>query len=213
MKTKRQDLDKDDEEQQQKQHSLIKTRRLNQIYKDCPYLDTVNRKVLDFDFEKKCSVSASNLNVYACLVCGKYFHGRGLDSHAYKHSLDADHRVYINLGTEKIYCLPENYEINDPSLDDIRHVLNPTFSLDQVLKLDDRNMLDGSDYRRGIMGLNNMKGTDFVNVVIQSLMRVTPLRNFFLIHENYKDSKSLLVQRFGELTRKIWRHAKKFKGQ
>ncbi|PWA70244.1 U4/U6.U5 tri-snRNP-associated protein 2 [Artemisia annua] len=141
------------------------------------------------------------------------FHGRGLDSHAYKHSLDADHRVYINLGTEKIYCLPENYEINDPSLDDIRHVLNPRFSLDQVLQLDDRNMLDGSDYRRGIMGLNNLKGTDLVNVVIQSLMRVTPLRNFFLIHENYKDCKSLLVQSFGELTRKIWRNARKFKGQ
>ena len=28
-------------------------------------------QVLDFDFEKFCSVSLSNLNVYACLVCGK----------------------------------------------------------------------------------------------------------------------------------------------
>jgi U4/U6.U5 tri-snRNP-associated protein 2 len=41
----------------------------------CPYLDTVNRHMLDFDFEKLCSVSLSNLNVYACLVCGKYFQG------------------------------------------------------------------------------------------------------------------------------------------
>jgi U4/U6.U5 tri-snRNP-associated protein 2 len=41
----------------------------------CPYLDTVNRQMLDFDFEKLCSVSLSNLNVYACLVCGKYFQG------------------------------------------------------------------------------------------------------------------------------------------
>ena len=39
----------------------------------CPYLDTVNRAVLDFDFEKCCSVSLSTLNVYACLVCGKFF--------------------------------------------------------------------------------------------------------------------------------------------
>lgn len=39
------------------------------------YLDTVNRQMLDFDFEKLCSVSLSNLNVYACLVCGKYFQG------------------------------------------------------------------------------------------------------------------------------------------
>ena len=33
------------------------------------------RSVLDFDFEKLCSVSLSNINVYACLVCGKYFQG------------------------------------------------------------------------------------------------------------------------------------------
>lgn len=41
----------------------------------CPYLDTINRHVLDFDFEKLCSVSLSRINVYACLVCGKYFQG------------------------------------------------------------------------------------------------------------------------------------------
>ena len=51
-----------------------------------------------------------------------------------------------------------------------------------------------------------------MNVTIQSLMRVTPLRNFFLIPENYQHSKSPLVHRFGELTRKIW-HARNFKGQ
>ena len=82
-------------------------------------------QVLDFDFEKFCSVSLSNLNVYACLVCGKYYQGRGKKSHAYTHSLEAGHHVYINLRTEKVYCLPDGYEINDPSLDDIRHVLNP----------------------------------------------------------------------------------------
>ena len=31
------------------------------------------RAVLDFDFEKLCSISLSHLNVYACMVCGKYF--------------------------------------------------------------------------------------------------------------------------------------------
>jgi U4/U6.U5 tri-snRNP-associated protein 2 len=42
------------------------------------YLDTIRRYMLDFDFEKVCSVSLSNLNVYACLVCGKYFQGMWL---------------------------------------------------------------------------------------------------------------------------------------
>lgn len=49
----------------------------------CPYLDTINRHMLDFDFEKLCSVSLSRINVYACLVCGKYFQGRGPNTHAY----------------------------------------------------------------------------------------------------------------------------------
>lgn len=44
----------------------------------CPYLDTINRRVLDFDFEKSCSVSlTSGPHIYGCLVCGKYFAGRG----------------------------------------------------------------------------------------------------------------------------------------
>ncbi|KAL5223611.1 hypothetical protein ABZP36_010250 [Zizania latifolia] len=90
-----------------------------ELRRDCPYLGTVNRQVLDFDFEKFCSISLSNLNVYACLVCGKYYQGRGLKSHAYTHSLEAGQHVFINLQTEKVYCLPDGYEINDPSLEDI----------------------------------------------------------------------------------------------
>ena len=92
-------------------------------------------QVLDFDFEKFCSISLSNLNVYACLVCGKYYQGRGQNSHAYTHSLEAGHHVFINLQTERVYCLPDGYEIMDPSLDDIRHVLYPrlVFFLELIL--------------------------------------------------------------------------------
>lgn len=43
---------------------------------ECPYLDTINRQFLDFDFEKCCSVSLRQENVYVCLVCGKYFQVR-----------------------------------------------------------------------------------------------------------------------------------------
>jgi len=90
------------------------------------------------------------------------------------------------------------------------------FTREQVEQLDKNRQwsraLDGSDYLPGMVGLNNIKETDFVNVTIQSLMRVTPLRNFFLIPENYQHSKSSLVHRFGELTRKIW-HGRNFKGQ
>lgn len=77
----------------------------------CPYLDTINRQYLDFDFEKLCSVSLTRINVYACLVCGKYFQGRGTNTHAYTHSVAESHHVFLNLHTLKFYCLPDNYEI------------------------------------------------------------------------------------------------------
>lgn len=58
--------------------------------------------MLDFDFEKVCSVSLSNINVYGCLVCGKYFQGRGKSSYAYAHSIHEDHHVFLNLETQKV---------------------------------------------------------------------------------------------------------------
>ena len=64
--------------------------------KKCPYLDTVNRQLLDFDMEKVCSVTLSNLNVYCCLICGKYFQGRGKSTPAYTHSVAAGNRKEQN---------------------------------------------------------------------------------------------------------------------
>jgi U4/U6.U5 tri-snRNP-associated protein 2 len=86
----------------------------------CPFLDTINRPILDFDFEKVCSVTLSNVNVYACLVCGKYFQGRGENTPAIFHGHQTEHHIFMNLETLKAYCLPEGYEIIDQSLDDIR---------------------------------------------------------------------------------------------
>lgn len=117
------------------------------------YLDTVNRGILDFDFEKLCSISLSNINVYACLVCGKYFQGRGLKSHAYFHALEIGHHVFINMGTKKVYVLPEGYEVQSKSLDDIKYVVDPHYSKGDVTKLDkeviDAWDLSGSRYRPG----------------------------------------------------------------
>lgn len=100
------------------------------------YLDTINRVVLDFDFEKLCSVTLSNINVYACLVCGKYFQGRGPKSHAYYHALEVGHHVYVNMETKKVYVLPEGYEVKNKSLDDIKFVVDPKYTEAEVKKLD-----------------------------------------------------------------------------
>lgn len=117
------------------------------------YLDTVNREVLDFDFEKLCSVTLSNINVYACLVCGKYFQGRGPKSHAYFHALDVGHHVFINLETKRVYVLPEGYEVKSKSLDDIKYVVDPHYTKEEVMKMDkevhDSFDLAGKRYRPG----------------------------------------------------------------
>lgn len=161
------------------------------LSRSCPYLDTIDRTVLDFDFEKLCSVSLTNNNVYACLVCGKYFQGlvyvcvtSPLELHLsmsfrawsaltclhpqctgmyvclvliplvspllYVHLYlwylwyhyipttvvwfrltlytQVGHHVFLNLETLQFYCLPDNYQIIDPSLEDIKvpHTVSST---------------------------------------------------------------------------------------
>ncbi|XP_036318727.1 U4/U6.U5 tri-snRNP-associated protein 2 isoform X2 [Rhagoletis pomonella] len=188
----------------------------NPKYRVCPYLDTINRHLLDFDFEKLCSISLTRINVYACLVCGKYFQGRGTNTHAYTHSVSEAHHVFLNLQTLRFYCLPDNYEIIDSSLDDIKYVLNPTFEPKDIRQLDRSEpkysrTVDGTLYLPGVVGLNNIKANDYCNVVLHALSHVGPLRNYFLREQSYAkikrppgDSIFNLVQRFGELMRKMW---------
>jgi U4/U6.U5 tri-snRNP-associated protein 2 len=170
------------------------------------YLDTIDRHVLDFDFEKLCSISLSNINVYACLVCGKYFQGRGPKSYAYMHSLDEDHHVYINLETRRVFVLPEGYEVKSKALDDIKYVADPTYTKEDARDLDrvskTSRTLDGREYSPGFVGMNNIKENDYLNVVVQALSHVAPLRNYFLLEDF--SSKTELVKRCSILFRKIW---------
>jgi U4/U6.U5 tri-snRNP-associated protein 2 len=137
------------------------------------------------------------MNVYACLICGVYYQGKGKGTNAYTHSLEKDHHIFINLSDQKIYCLPDNYEIIDNSLNDIKFNLKPVFSPVDVAELDQKvtysRALDGTDYLPGCIGLNNIKKTDYVNVIIQSLCRVNTLRNFFL---KYDDTDDIVTHKF-----------------
>lgn len=81
---------------------------------------------------------------YACLVCGKLFSGRSKTTPAYTHSLDSSHHVFMKLtdGDGRVthelrtYCLPDNYEVLDASVNDIRAVLRPKYSSDDVKAFD-----------------------------------------------------------------------------
>jgi U4/U6.U5 tri-snRNP-associated protein 2 len=78
---------------------------------ECPYLDTINKKMLEFDFEKVCCETLTNLNVYCCLICGKFYQGieknylnkkkkgRGKNTPADYHSFQLEHHIFMNLST------------------------------------------------------------------------------------------------------------------
>lgn len=73
---KRERVDDDgamDSDSDEPQGNVAKRARAGSATEVCPWLGTVDRTRLDFDFEKLCSVSLQNANVYACLVCGKVY--------------------------------------------------------------------------------------------------------------------------------------------
>lgn len=170
------------------------------------YLDTVDRSKLDFDQEKLCCITLSNLNVYSCLVCGKYFAGRSKSTPAFYHSLEADHHVFMNLATLRVYILPELYENKNQALEDVKYACQPSYTKVDVLDLDRKATLtydlERNSYRPGFAGLNNRKGMLHIGAVLHAIAHVPPVRNFFLLEDH--SQRSEVIQGFGNLVRKMW---------
>ena len=201
----------------------------------CPYLDTIDAHALgNFDFEKKCAVSLSPINVYACLTCGKYYAGRGRATHAYAHALESSHHLFMRLRDGKTWCLPDGYEVTgdeggdaSASLRRIREVLRPTYEEEYVKETLERRStwrraLDGTEFLVGCVGLNRVSAAyestsessarDFgASAVLQALNRVPLLRRALLLHDDSSDSDSSLFGALSSLTKKIW-NEKNFKG-
>ncbi|KAJ3208959.1 hypothetical protein HK099_008610 [Clydaea vesicula] len=169
--------DFDDEYFQLQENKRTKRNQKNTVHSEI-YLDTINRNLLDFDFEKVCSVNLQTQNIYSCLVCGKYFQGRGPKSHAYYHSLHQDHHVFINLTDLHVYVLPDDYLVEEKSLNDIKNVLNPTFTEEDIKNIEEsyKNVknfsqisfsydLTKKSYIPGYIGLNNVKANDYINEI------------------------------------------------
>ena len=189
----------------------------------CPYLDTIQRSLLDFDQEPACSVSLqTGPHIYCCLVCGKFFRGRGPQTPAYTHSVEESHFVFVHQDKGTFHCLPDDYEIKDPSLNDIRDALHPSYSKQQIKEIEQQadlcRDLFGAKYLPGFVGLNNHGRTDCINAVVQALSHVQPLRDYFLAMSHLDSvvldkkivglsSTRLAVQvtsAFGNLVRKMW---------
>ena len=180
----------------------------------CPYLDTIQRSVLDFDLEATCCETLeTGPHIYACLVCGKYFRGRGVQTPAYIHAVQESHYMFCHLQKAQFYCLPDGYEVLDPSLKDIRDALQPTFTELQIRELDHNTAtardLIGRSYLPGFCGLNNPNKADGINVIVQALAHVPPIRDFFLREPTTRNVPSsstaaAVTHCFGALVRQLW---------
>jgi U4/U6.U5 tri-snRNP-associated protein 2 len=70
----------------------------------------------------------------------------------------------------KVFCLPDDYEVFDKSLNDIKYNLAPRYN-PELLELFEKEVfigrsLEGTEFIPGCVGLNNLKNTAFANVVI-----------------------------------------------
>ena len=69
-----------------------------------------------------------------------------------------------------MWCLPDNYEVEDAALNDIKYNLLPLYNQELLDRLDSEPIysraLDGTEFYPGCLGLNNLKQTDYVNVMI-----------------------------------------------
>jgi len=60
---------------------------------------------------------------------------------------------------------------------------------------------DGSKYWTGLIGMNNIKHNDYINVVIQGLAQVPKFRDHFLVRTfagNKQTSDRIMLRRLGK---------------
>ncbi len=100
-----------------------------------------------------CSVTLVDLNVYACLVCGRFFAGRARSSPAYTHAVQAGHFVFLNLGNGRAFCLPDGYEVTDASLEDVKRCLAPIYTETDIKRLGSDSIL-----ARDVHGVSYLPG-------------------------------------------------------
>jgi len=136
--------------------------------------------------------------------------------------VEESHFVFVHLSKGTFHCLPDDYQIDDPSVSDIRAALHPTFQKADIERLDSNTDLSrdlfGKNYLPGFVGLNNHNKTDCINAVVQALAHVTPIRNYFLAQTTMMEDETLGTKKnhtsirsavqvtaaFGELVRKLW---------
>ena len=114
--------------------------------------------------------------------------------------------------------MPDGYPVSDPSLEDIAFVLAPTFTKASISQLSSPAHilkpsydLASKPYIPGYIGLNDIKRSDYMNVIIHALLHIPPLRDHLLL-SNFRGKEPELLKRFANLAKKVW-NPRLFKSQ
>lgn len=176
-------------------------------------INSIDKNKLDFDLEKVCQLTLSRLNVYCCLVCGRYLQGRGVQTPAFAHSLNQGHRLYANFENGRCYVLPDGYELKDenPILSLVKYNIAPTFTEEQLAALAQMSCRDsnGTHYLPGFIGISNgvtskIGNYSHISTIVLSFAHIIPLRNYLLLHPTCFKSKSTIGAKLQNLLRKLW---------
>ncbi|EDR24939.1 pre-mRNA-splicing factor SAD1, putative [Entamoeba dispar SAW760] len=181
----------------------------------CPYVETVDRNLIDFDKEKVCCKTLKTNQIYCCMICGKYYQGRDVGSPAYVHSLEENHHIFLSLNTKQFFNLPHGNEVIEPSFKDIINALDPVYTSNDISHLDDENKVIqlkdhfNKKYIIGFIGFNNLGRTDSINCLVQSIGHCKEIRNLLLSYEEIEKISSKarcgeLIKRVSMLIRKQW---------
>lgn len=96
----------------------------------------------------------------------------------YRHALEpnkdiSQHNLAIGVSGPnfgKVFCIPDDNEIHDKVLDDIKYNLEPKFTPEMLHLFDTEVLLgrslEGTEFTPGVVGLNDLKNTSFANVII-----------------------------------------------
>ncbi|GMM45522.1 mRNA splicing protein [Pichia kluyveri] len=189
------------------------------------YLDTINRKILNFDLPRECATSIATTNIHICLVCNKYLQGSSINSPAYAHSIDANHHVFINTENGKFIVLPEQLTLSpnkEKELIDIKLALNPELDTELIEKFDTEPLtsqtLNKEIYNVGFVPIiddiivkdgtskdnideSTIKMTSH-NAIYYSIAHLPPIRNYLINHKS--SDTTPLTNQLSLLTKKIW---------
>lgn len=142
------------------------------------HVNTIQRAALDFDHSHQCSVSLATVNIYCCLVCGKYLQGSSHGSPAFIHAVENGHHLFVALDDVTFKILPEGDTLSDETarraVDDIAKSLNPPMQIDgKELK----TLIANVPYIPGLVGLTG--DASAYNVIIQLLAHIPKIRDYY----------------------------------